>query len=492
MKNQKKTGELKFRDYFGTTAMSVTDGLASTVMTGLVMLYLTDYAGIGQWGAILGSGLLMFARLFDAINDPFEGWLMDRGKITKYGKYRPFIFLSILMTAAGLCGLFSLPSVFADNPVMICVWVIVFYLLYDMGATFYAPNLIYRTLSLDSNDRSKLLIAPRALNMIIGMVGAAIIMIVNGINTALGLNSMHDAFSVAIISMMLISAVLSLLGIALIKERHIPETTKEDKVKVTDIFGMIKTNGALRIRLADMLFTGFIWNFLFATATYYAKWAYCTDLTTGAVDTAKLGTFTMVSSLLMFFPLIIGTLVGSPIMKAIGSPIRFHRILILLEFVPGGILFVLQMVGLLQSLPAVYLLCMGVCACAIGMDYIPGEVINIEAMDYEIYKNGKDRSALCNAANKFLGKAQSAVASGLVGVILVAVGYEVDSATDTFLGELSSIPVMLDWFIVIMGLIPFFLGLVGWLVLKRYPITDEIRADMHEKLSGTSHAAGNT
>lgn len=191
MKNQKKTGELKFRDYFGTTAMSVTDGLASTVMTGLFMLYLTDYAGIGQWGAILGSGLLMFARLFDAINDPFEGWLMDRGKITKYGKYRPFIFLSILMTAAGLCGLFSLPSVFADNPVMICVWVIVFYLLYDMGATFYAPNLIYRTLSLDSNDRSKLLIAPRALNMIIGMVGAAIIMIVNGINTALGLNSMQ-------------------------------------------------------------------------------------------------------------------------------------------------------------------------------------------------------------------------------------------------------------------------------------------------------------
>lgn len=358
MKNQKKTGELKFRDYFGTTAMSVTDGLASTVMTGLFMLYLTDYAGIGQWGAILGSGLLMFARLFDAINDPFEGWLMDRGKITKYGKYRPFIFLSILMTAAGLCGLFSLPSVFADNPVMICVWVIVFYLLYDMGATFYAPNLIYRTLSLDSNDRSKLLIAPRALNMIIGMVGAAIIMIVNGINTALGLNSMHDAFSVAIISMMLISAVLSLLGIALIKERHIPETTKEDKVKVTDIFGMIKTNGALRIRLADMLFTGFIWNFLFATATYYAKWAYCTDLTTGAVDTAKLGTFTMVSSLLMFFPLIIGTLVASPIMKAIGSPIRFHRILILLEFVPGGILFVLQMVGLLAEsaggLPALH------------------------------------------------------------------------------------------------------------------------------------------
>ena len=51
---------------------------------------------------------------------------------------------------------------------------------------------------------------------------------------------------------------------------------------------------------------------------------------------------------------------------------------------------------------------------------------------------------------------------------------------------------MLDWFIVIMGLIPFVLGLIGWLILKRYPITDEIRADMHKKLSGASHAADNT
>ena len=53
MKNQKKTGELKFRDYFGTTAMSVTDGLASTVMTGLFMLYLTPALGNGApyWAA---------------------------------------------------------------------------------------------------------------------------------------------------------------------------------------------------------------------------------------------------------------------------------------------------------------------------------------------------------------------------------------------------------------------------------------------------------
>ena len=67
--------------------------------------------------------------------------------------------------------------------------------------------------------------------------------------------------------------------------------------------------------------------------------------------------------------------------------------------------------------------------------------------------------------------------------MLLAIGYEVDSATDTFLGELSAIPTMLTWFIVVMGLVPGLLGIVAWLFLKKYPITDEIRADMDQKLN---------
>ena len=118
---------------------------------------------------------------------------------------------------------------------------------------------------------------------------------------------------------------------------------------------------------------------------------------------------------------------------------------------------------------------------AIGMDYIPGETLNIEVMDYEIYRSGKDRSALCNACTKFLTKGQSAISTGMIGIILAAIGYEVDSVTDTFLGELSAIPTMLTWFIVIMGLVPGILGVISYLILRKYPVTDEIRAAMANK-----------
>ena len=92
MKKVKDPNRLRFKEYFGTTAMAGTNSIAEALMTSWFMVYLTDYAGIGKWGAILGSALLLIARLFDAVNDPLEGWLMDRAKPGKWGNTNPLSF----------------------------------------------------------------------------------------------------------------------------------------------------------------------------------------------------------------------------------------------------------------------------------------------------------------------------------------------------------------------------------------------------------------
>lgn len=481
MKKVKDPNRLRFKDYFGSSAMAVCEAVGACIMTSLFMLYLTDYSGLGKLGAVLGSTVLVFARFFDAVNDPLEGWLMDRAKVGKHGKYRPFLLLSTILISVGLIGLFSIPVGENPNIILIGAWVIIFYLLYDIGVAFFALNPMLRTMTINPDERGKLLIGPRMISMLVGMVGAAMISIISSVNKGIG--NMRTSFTIVITAFVGIGALISILGLALVREKHHAQEDPEDQVKLTDIFGMLKTNGALRIRLLDALFSGFIWTFLFATMTYYVKWAYCADLTTGAVDTGKLGILSLIAAMLMFLPLILGTFIAAPLMKKFGSPIKFHRFLILAQSVPCLVLFVLELLGVLRLSPVPFFVCAAIVTIAIGADFIPGETLNIECMDYEIYKNGRDRSALCNACNKFLNKAQSAVSTVMVGGILLAIGYEVDSVTDTFLGELSSIPTMLTWFIVIMGLVPGILGIVAWLFLKKYPITDEIRADMGQKLN---------
>lgn len=106
----------------------------------------------------------------------------------------------------------------------------------------------------------------------------------------------------------------------------------------------------------------------------------------------------------------------------------------------------------------------------VGIDFVPGSNLSMEIMDYTIYKTGKDRSALTGVLEKFLEKAQSAVSSAIVGGVLIAIGYQVDSVTGNYVGDIARMPTMLNWMIVIMGLVPAILAFVGIMVIGKYPI----------------------
>ena len=57
------------------------------------------------------------------------------------------------------------------------------------------------------------------------------------------------------------------------------------------------------------------------------------------------------------------------------------------------------------------------------------------------------------------------------------IGYVVEEG-NRFAGDVSRIPTMLNWFIVIMGLIPAILGVISVLIYRKYPITNQIRQEM--------------
>ncbi len=480
MKNTLKE-KLGFTGYLGAAMMNLCDGIVSALMTSWFLVYLTDYAGIGPFAAVLGGTILVLARVFDAVNDPLEGMIMDRAKVGKFGKYRPFMALSILMMGVGVGCLFFIPTGIAKSPVAVSIWVLVFYLIYDMGRAFCAPNLIYRSMTLDAGQRSKLMIAPRILGIVMGMVSSSLITIATGVNASIG--NMNIAMGITVTALVVVTGVISLIGVLLVKEKHhAPQEEIEDKVKLTDFFLVLKENIPMRINVLSSAFSGFIWTFLFATLLYYIKWGLCTDLATGVVNQEQYGIMSLVASLLMMFPMVIGTIIATPLMKLFKSAVNLKKFLTLAEAISCGLLYVLHITGVLAAVPMLALVCAGITAFAIGIAFIPNEIMHIECMDYEIYHTKKDRSALINAFTKFLDKAQSALATATISFLLVAIGYVVDSETDAFIGDLANIPTMIDGFIVICGLVPCILGLIAWFILRKYPITDEIRAEMKEAL----------
>ena len=141
-----------------------------------------------------------------------------------------------------------------------------------------------------------------------------------------------------------------------------------------------------------------------------------------------------------------------------------------------------QMVGLLTTVPALFFITLFIMATGVGSDFVPQSMVEMEIMDYNIYKTGKDRSALTMVVGSFIVKAQSALSAAIIGAVLMAIGYNVDPVTSEYMGELSQIPTMLNWFIVIMGLVPAILGVLSALILRAYPIKDDERRKIRECL----------
>ena len=470
------------KEIFGVTALSTNNGFAAIFMSSMLMTFMTDYAGLGAWGATLATTLLLAARIIDAVDDPIQGFIMDRGKVTKHGKYKPFFMLSIIMTLIGVVAIYLLPNAVAKTPFLVTIWVILFYFVYDIGASLYNPNLLYRTMTTDPEQRAKLLVGPRAWVMIIGMLGAGMAAIAVGIQAAVG--SYKTAYGIMAAAMMIIASLVSIGGWFMVKEKHVVEEDEDEKVKFSDFFMLLKENDAILIDFFKNVFTGFIWTFLFAAPVYYVKYAYCADLTTGEVDMAAFGMYSMIVSLMMLFPLLLATLVATPVLKLFkGDFVKMQKFDYLMQGLGGLILFVGQILGILQKVPAIFFLGMFIMAFFIGLDFVPGSSIGMEIMDYTIYKTGKDRSALTGVLGKFLEKAQTAVSSALVGAILIAIGYQVDSVTGNYVGDLAKMPTMLTWMIVVIGAIPAIMAIIGVIILKKYPIDQELRKKIQEYIS---------
>ena len=110
----------------GATGLDLSYGLFYSHLS----IYLTNVLGINSLFLLV---LAPFARLWDGINDPMMGAIVDRTN-TKMGKRRPWILIGTVLNAIVLCLLFNTPGFTADS-VWIYVYVAFFYVMWGMTNT---------------------------------------------------------------------------------------------------------------------------------------------------------------------------------------------------------------------------------------------------------------------------------------------------------------------------------------------------------------------
>ena len=165
---------------------------------------------------------------------------------------------------------------------------------------------------------------------------------------------------------------------------------RQKPVKFKDFFLLFKENKPMVVYYLKGVFSGFIWSLIFATPAYYIKWGFCTDLTTGVTNMEQYGVLNGISSMMMLIPLLVGAVIGRPLLKLFkNNPIKMTCFLLVVQSVGGVVLFTYPDGGSCLRCSCAVLRYPVHHAVGVGTDFVPQSMVEMEIMDYNIYKTGR-------------------------------------------------------------------------------------------------------
>lgn len=216
------------------------------MISGYMTLYLTNILKVDT--AVLASMLLIW-NIWDAVNDPMMGTLMDMAfakSKNKKNKFRPWILASIPVLIFGLIAFYVIPVRLGGGFPMIAS-VFVLKIVYEAGYTMMNIGMgsLLGVMSTNDNERAGLSSARGFGATIGGLIGGMVIPL---ILKNVGQN--ETGFMVAAIACAILGGFIVYIHYAWTEERNVSaqsataEDSEAEKVKFTDILQVFKKNRA--------------------------------------------------------------------------------------------------------------------------------------------------------------------------------------------------------------------------------------------------------
>lgn len=162
--------KLGFKEKFAYGIGAVGKDMVYMLSASYILYYYQDIMGVSAW--VMGI-ILLIARVFDAFNDPLMGVLVAKTK-TKFGKFRPWLFIGTLTNAVVLFFMFAAPPTL--NAKGMIAYAAVFYILW--GVTYTMMDIPYWSMVPAFTESGKERENMSALGRSCAGVGSAIITIV--------------------------------------------------------------------------------------------------------------------------------------------------------------------------------------------------------------------------------------------------------------------------------------------------------------------------
>ena len=411
--------------------------------------------------------ILMIARVFDALNDPFMGILVAKTR-TRWGRFRPWLFSGTVLNAAVLYALFSAPVNSGESTLM--VYFSIVYILW--GVTYTMMDIPYWSMipavTDTPKDRENLSVVGRTC----AGVGSALISMLTMLAVGIfGNGNDVVGFRYVTLAVAVIFVVTEIICCLFMKEK---DTGKMEVAGVRDMFRSLFSNDQALIVVATIVLINMALYLTSNFVIYFFKYDFGGE--------GWRGSYTLFSTVGGGFQ-ILGMMILYPLLRKKGIPNEKVFVLALGMAVAGYlVLLLLCMTGFTHNLIA---LCIPgiVVFAANGMLSVLTTVFLSGSVDYGELRSGRREESVIFSMQTFVVKAASGVAVFLTGIGLDLIGLAGNTEDEAAVAVQAAST--LTGLRLLMTILPMIgLGVAFLFFRKKFKLTDAYAAEIAEKLHG--------
>ena len=386
---------------FGVGALG--KDLCYSMISTFLMIYFTDTVGLSPF--FVGN-LFLVARVWDAVNDPMMGFLVDNTR-TRWGKFRPWILIGTLLNVAIMLFMFRRPDL---EGFALYAYYSIFYILWGMSYT--VMDIPYwsmlPSLSSTKQERESMSVIPRIFAssawLLMGAFGISLRDALGGGDEAKG----YSSLSLIVCAVFIVTI---LVAVFFVKDRSCLEAQsgkKAERISLKSAIRVIVGNDQLKVYIGVVLAYNMLVQLAGGMAMYYFKYVVGEENLFSFFTTAA-----SVAEIIALF--------AFPFLSRVLSR---KQVFVLASFIPAVGLIALLIFGFVAptNIPLI-ILCGLLYKLGSGLTLGATTVMLADVIDYGELRLGTRNESIVASFQTLLVKTASAVAGWFIGVGLSLFGY---------------------------------------------------------------------